>query len=235
MFVSTQITEASLDIDFDVIITELCGAANIVQRLARCYRRREHDTEGPNVHIYNTGNDMDTVYDKTIFELTANYFRRNNNKLFTEEAKMELIKEVYSSEALKDSEFFSRFRKELNRLRNIPFDLYSKKDAKKFFRDIAESITAIPVSVYNKNIDKIEAAIEKLSSKNFKDRLQGQQIIDKYTISINTQYDAKRARDCRKIKDDLHYYLIDYDYDFDEETLSGYGLGYDNKTEDNVI
>lgn len=224
VFVSTQITEASLDIDFDVILTEMCGAANLIQRLARCHRRRELEENAPNVYIFNTRNGEGNVYDEKIFELSADYFRRNNNKIFTEKEKMELVKEVYSSKALEDSEYLKRFMREYRKLKNVPFDLYSQKDAKNLFRNIAESKMAIPISIYNEHKSEINEALNKISSPSKLERTKARQFIEQYTLNINVQYDKKHANACHRIKDNADYYIVDCNYDFDEDNLTGYGL-----------
>ena len=37
---ATQVVEASLDIDFDILITELSDLSGFFQRMGRCYRNR---------------------------------------------------------------------------------------------------------------------------------------------------------------------------------------------------
>ncbi|MDD4237604.1 MAG: CRISPR-associated helicase Cas3', partial [Desulfotomaculaceae bacterium] len=43
IWISTQIVEASLDIDFDLLFTELSDLNGLFQRMGRCYRKRELD------------------------------------------------------------------------------------------------------------------------------------------------------------------------------------------------
>lgn len=42
IWISTQIVEASLDIDFDVLFTEMCTADSLLQRMGRCFRKRQY-------------------------------------------------------------------------------------------------------------------------------------------------------------------------------------------------
>lgn len=41
VWVTTQIVEASLDIDFDVLYTEMCTADSLLQRMGRCNQKRK--------------------------------------------------------------------------------------------------------------------------------------------------------------------------------------------------
>ena len=43
IWITTQIVEASLDIDFDYLYTEMSTLDSLFQRLGRCYRSREYD------------------------------------------------------------------------------------------------------------------------------------------------------------------------------------------------
>lgn len=54
IWVTTQIVEASLDIDFDVLFTDMCTADSLLQRMGRCYRNRQQDycDNEPNVYVY---------------------------------------------------------------------------------------------------------------------------------------------------------------------------------------
>ena len=41
IWITTQIVEASLDIDFDVLHTEMCTADSLLQRMGRCNRKED--------------------------------------------------------------------------------------------------------------------------------------------------------------------------------------------------
>ena len=55
IWISTQIVEASLDIDYDLLFTELSDINGLFQRMGRCYRNREFKQEGYNCFVFNGG------------------------------------------------------------------------------------------------------------------------------------------------------------------------------------
>ena len=75
IFISTQIVEASLDIDFDELWTEHAAADSLIQRFGRCYRGREYAGGTPNVYILANNNGRGTVYDKGIYDTSLNGLR----------------------------------------------------------------------------------------------------------------------------------------------------------------
>lgn len=56
IWITTQIVEASLDIDFDVLHTEMCTADSLLQRMGRCNRKGRYFPEEANVIIYDNRN-----------------------------------------------------------------------------------------------------------------------------------------------------------------------------------
>lgn len=51
IWITTQIVEASLDIDFDVLFTEMATADSLLQRMGRCNRAGYKSTDQPNVYV----------------------------------------------------------------------------------------------------------------------------------------------------------------------------------------
>lgn len=228
--ISTQIVEASLDIDFDVLYTEMCTADSLLQRMGRCYRKREYTGEDPNVYITDNGNGYGTVYKyKDIYDRSAEFLEKYNNNFFCENDKMDYVDMVYDTEALmkSNSEYFNDIKKELKFCEHItPFEI-SKETAKKKFRNII-SYMVIPESEYNQNPDKFSDAYHILTNKNksgFSQRLEAKQFIEDHCISLGN-YDVRTREKCSSLFDGLDYYTLNYAYDFDEENLCGTGLEY---------
>lgn len=53
IWITTQIVEASLDIDFDYLFTEMSTLDSLFQRCGRCYRSRKYEKKEPNIYVYN--------------------------------------------------------------------------------------------------------------------------------------------------------------------------------------
>lgn len=74
IWITTQIVEASLDIDFDYLYTEMSTLDSLFQRLGRCYRSREYDGQDANVHIYiENMSGIKYIYDEEINKISIVY------------------------------------------------------------------------------------------------------------------------------------------------------------------
>lgn len=168
IWISTQIVEASLDIDFDVLITELSDLAGLFQRMGRCYRNREFDGDGFNCHVFVGTDDkkcsgVGSIIDKDIFDLSRKYII-NKNGIFTEEEKMNMVDKVYSTDKLKNTEYYKQFTENMGYLQSIEDFEKDKSEVQEKFRNI-DSETVIPVGVYNKNMDEINKDIAIINQK----------------------------------------------------------------------
>ena len=78
IWITTQIVEASLDIDFDYLYTEMSTLDSLFQRLGRCFRSREYDKEEPNVWIYNkNASGIGFVYDGDIHKKSIELIQKH--------------------------------------------------------------------------------------------------------------------------------------------------------------
>ena len=151
VWITTQLVEASLDIDFDYLYTEMSTLDSLFQRLGRCYRKRKLDMEEPNIYIFTESNSgIGSVYDKKIYEISKELLEDYDEKVLKEEQKMKLVDELYSAEKLKNSEFLEKFKAGMQVLDNIIDYDVDKKEAQHLLRKI-ESYTVIPQSIYDEN------------------------------------------------------------------------------------
>ena len=156
IWISTQIVEASLDIDFDVLYTDMCSADSLLQRMGRCYRNRIYEKDEPNIFIYNNKDGkeigVETVYDKDIFKFSVEHIQEYNNKIFTEEDKQDYINKVYDIEKLKNIDnkdsYYNTIKKNIKDLEIFPIGGIDKGTAEEQFRNI-QNITVIPRIFYN--------------------------------------------------------------------------------------
>lgn len=152
IWITTQLVEASLDVDFDILHTEVSTLDSLFQRFGRCNRKGEKSIDEPNVYIYNkdaTG--IGTIYDKDIvdkgFDLLRKYIKEGSSKI-TEDDKVKMVETIYSRENLKGTEFYTKFKKAMDILDALEPGELSKNEAQNILRDI-ESDTVIPIEIYD--------------------------------------------------------------------------------------
>ena len=210
IWITTQIVEASLDIDFDMLYTEMSTLDSLFQRLGRCYRSREYTENTPNVKIYikNTSG-VGYIYDKEIYEKSIELLEPYNCQILKEATKINLVDKLYSKEMLQETEFYKKFKTSFKILDNIIDYDTSKKDAQHILRNI-DNIEVVPKIIYDKNID-LFAEYEK--EKEIKKKYELKRKTDKLFISINSKNRWKLSNfitECPYIKGK---YIIDTKYD----------------------
>lgn len=190
IWITTQIVEASLDIDFDYLYTEMSTLDSIFQRLGRCYRNREYKKEETNVYIYTkeaTG--IDYIYDEEIYKKSIDLLTPFNNKIIEETDKIKLVDKLYSTETLENTRFLKSFKTGMEFLDNIVDYDTNKTEAQKLLRNI-DNVTVIPKIIYDKYLDLFE---EYKKENIYKEKNKLKRKINKLTTTISqAQYRKMR-------------------------------------------
>ncbi len=182
IWITTQIVEASLDIDFDLLYTEMSSLDSLFQRLGRCFRSREYEEKDPNVKIYiKDASGIGYIYDKDIYDKSIELLNKYNEKVLKEKTKIKLVDELYSKEMLSGTDFYKRFKESFSILNNLVDYDTSKKDAQKILRKI-DNIDVIPRSIYDKNGELFEQYEQE---KDLPKKAKIRRDINKLFISIN--------------------------------------------------
>ncbi|MBO5348785.1 MAG: CRISPR-associated helicase Cas3' [Clostridia bacterium] len=184
IWITTQIVEASLDIDFDYLYTEMSTLDSLFQRLGRCYRSREYNDLIPNVYIYTknvSGVGKRGVYNNKIHENSIILLKEYDDKILEENDKIILVDKLYSKQMLEGTEFLKDFESGMQILNNIVDYDVNKSDAQKLLRNI-ENITVIPKSIYDYNLDLFE---DYERSNNIKEKNSIKREIIKLTTNIS--------------------------------------------------
>lgn len=210
IWITTQIVEASLDIDFDILYTEMSTLDSLFQRFGRCYRSREYKGKEPNVKIYiKETSGVGYIYDKEIYQKSINLLQEYSRQILEEKTKINLVDKLYSKEMLQDTDFYKKFNEAFRVLDNIIDYDTSKKDAQKILRNI-DNIDVIPKIIYDNNLNLFEEySIESDKKKKYELKRR----IDKLFISINSSNKWKLGNlitECPYIKGK---YIIDTKYD----------------------
>ncbi|MDI3508726.1 MAG: CRISPR-associated endonuclease/helicase Cas3 [Clostridiales bacterium] len=164
IWVSTQIVEASLDVDFDYLFTEMSTLDSLFQRFGRCYRKRSFDLGHPNIYIYTDNvSGIGPIYDRDIWHFSIDYLNNYNCRIVSEQAKADMVDQLYSDNQLRGTEFIDEFKKSLSVLDTIQPYNFGKGEVQRIFREM-NNVTGVPESVYNENkslFDSCEAEKDK--------------------------------------------------------------------------
>lgn len=167
ILVATQVVEASMDIDFDVLLTDVAPSDSLVQRMGRIYRKREWLEKSPNTFVY-VGKDtkefstlFSGVYNKDVImktleaigDISSNReFSKEKDLLdhlvnisslhLTEAEKKEWVEKTYQKLKDEDRQYIRTFYETLDTL-DSGYSSEKKQDAHRIFRKIA-SISIVP-------------------------------------------------------------------------------------------
>ena len=213
IWVTTQLVEASLDIDFDILYSEMSPLDSQFQRYGRINRKGTKSVEEVNIIIYKhdaSGIGKQSVYHPEIYERSRSLLSSELMKpsILLESTKNKLISELYNEEALKGTEYKRRFDETLKELENWIMYETKKNEAQELLRNINE-VQAIPSCF--KGSKKIEGALNQWKqAKNQRERRKARSIIEQYTVGVN-KYAAKNQISPFPLIKDLYYVQADYD------------------------
>lgn len=166
IWISTQIVEVSLDIDFDYLFTECSTADSLFQRFGRCNRKGKRFNGGiptqPNVFICTdienasgVGEGGRAVYEKPIVENTIDALRPYDGEVLFEKVKNAIVERVFSREQLQGTFYLKTFDTTLDDLEDMHMFETNRSEAQTVLRGKMTSIQIVPADY----IDKVEALI----------------------------------------------------------------------------
>ena len=190
IWITTQIVEASLDIDFDVLYTELSDISGLLQRMGRVYRNRELLDDRVNVNVFTgikrtsgVGKGKIAVIDEDIFELSKKEIQKYNMCLIDEKMKMDMVSNVYTKENLEGTFYYDELKRTIDYVKEVEEYTFSKNENR--LREIySEAI--IPISVYEKNKDIINTSKSIIDNKESKkeDRQKAKDNIQDFIVYV---------------------------------------------------
>lgn len=209
IWITTQIVEASLDIDFDMLFTEMSTLDSLFQRLGRCYRSRSYEKKEPNIFIYTkeiTG--IGYVYDKDIHQKSIELLQSWDGKILEEKVKVDLVDRLYSKEILAGTDFLKKFESGMEFLNNMRDYETDKAEAQKLLRNI-DNITVIPKDIYDENVDLFDGYKE---LEKWEDRKEVRRKIERLVTTI-TKSQERKIRERLSSTELEDVYKIDMKYD----------------------
>ena len=190
IWISTQVVEASLDIDFDYLFTELSDLSSLLQRLGRCNRKGLKSVDEFNSYVYldidenllikysdNNAYASGGIIYKSLYELSKAALleleKENNNGLFSEADKNRLIENYFTKKKIEEydkmyssifTEYLSEYKRMYKHLVDIIPDSKKLSEVTKEFRNII-SRRVIPQSIYEDKQENIIGIIDEIEEK----------------------------------------------------------------------
>lgn len=190
IWISTQVVEASLDIDFDYLFTELSDLSSLLQRLGRCNRKGLKSVDEFNSYVYldidenllikysdNNAYASGGIIYKSLYELSKaallEWETENNTGLFSEADKNRLIENHFTKKKIEEydkmyssifTEYLSEYKRMYKHLVDITPDSKNANEAIKEFRNII-SRRVIPQSIYEDKQENIIEIIDEIEEK----------------------------------------------------------------------
>ena len=190
IWISTQVVEASLDIDFDYLFTELSDLSSLLQRLGRCNRKGLKSVDEFNSYVYididenllikysdNNAYASGGIIYKSLYELSKaallEWETENNTGLFSEADKNKLIENYFTKKKIEEydkmyssifTEYLSEYKRMYKHLVDIIPDSKKANEVIKEFRNII-SRRVIPQSIYEDKQENIIGIIDEIEEK----------------------------------------------------------------------
>lgn len=197
IWISTQIVEASLDIDFDLLFTELSDLNGLFQRMGRCYRKRKLRDLQYNCFVFTGGNKrcsgVGMFIDKEIHRLSKEALSHVDGKI-GEDRKVAMVESLYTKENI--PKYYANIKKLIQYVQCYQAYEIDKKEASKRFRNL-DTVSVIPHKVFEDHEAEINDAISDL-----KKDYSG---VDKIQVKI---LKAKARSKIYALTVDISFYLV---------------------------
>lgn len=190
IWITTQVVEASVDIDFDMLYSENTALDSLFQRMGRCYRTRAFTAEYANIVIAahkpsGVGNTETAVYAQDIVELGTNMLLAYQGQLLPEQAKMNMVAELYSEEKLKGTAFLKKFDETYEAFEAIKMFELKKEEAQEKLRDEVSTVAVIPHDLLP-NVEPLVEEYKQATSKEERRAIRRQ--IEQYTVIVRLSF-----------------------------------------------
>lgn len=188
IWVATSLVEASLDIDFDYLYTELKDLSSLFQRMGRCNRKGKKEISSANCFVYSVIDEKDLstsghgFIDKNVFDLSKQALKEVSG-ILSEKKKMELMETYFNYDNLKNSDYLRTYESRKDYLESLTLYKTDKEDIK--LRNIlSEEVIPHPIlDKYGEEIRELERELSnpylpKHKRREYSDRIR------QYTVSI---------------------------------------------------
>ncbi|MFH8107848.1 MAG: CRISPR-associated helicase Cas3', partial [Candidatus Aenigmatarchaeota archaeon] len=197
ILVATQIVEASIDVDFDILITEVSPIESQIQRWGRVWRNRNMDyrDEKPNIYVFtNIDRGTKAIYDEKVISSTVEILKEYEGIVLDYKEEKDLIKRVYEEKIkilgygnyeIKILDYYkNKIKENLEWLKY--FSAEKINDAHRIFRRIAGIQVVVPPLMENSD-DEIEKAFYEIIKDKNNWNLPWEDIVDKVKQKVRDE------------------------------------------------
>lgn len=214
IWVTTQLVEASLDIDFDLLFTELSDLNGLFQRMGRCYRHRLLDVDY-NCFVFTGGSrkcsgvGINSVIDPQVHNLSKEALTKDG--VLSEDDKIKMIENTYTSEKLEN--YYSEIKRTIEYIKSISEYELNKQDVNEMFRDI-DQVLVIPLRIYKENEESIQTEIEILNDKSqiINTKIKARDRLRDLMVPVNSRLAEQTKSFKLKISRAEEIVIVDADY-----------------------
>jgi len=156
LLVGTQAIEVSLDIDYDLIITEPAPLDALLQRFGRVYREKQRilkENEEANCFVTTKIEDVHKlIYEENLIVNTLEELKTIQGIVINEDIVQSLLDKIYEPFELNDDNLRENFRGYLDKL--YPFNIYEESE-EEFFSQF-DGIEVLPIELKEEFIKFVE-------------------------------------------------------------------------------
>lgn len=197
LLIATQVVEVSLDIDYDILLTENAPMDALIQRAGRVNRKRSKNDTKVIVFKHQPITEEFVYKRENFLTKTFELLKKHHGQRLTEKQMVELVDRVYESfEVQKDTEYQTG----LNAYRNVQKNLHYIKDntnnEETYTREGLDTENIIP------EIFQVE--------------LQGKSILEKSKYELSIRRSRFNSGSC--VNDQEHAWIKYFNCDYDQET-----------------
>lgn len=245
IWISTSLVEASLDIDFDYLFTELQDIPSLLQRMGRVNRKGKKAVEDYNCFVYTVIEDkyLEPPYvpgreqkgrstgfiDGDIFALSKLALEETLGEVsggtLSEGRKIEMMERYFTTEKLSNTNYMQKYRKQMEKLKDIV--LYERDRSEIKIREDIFTKDVIPLPVYTLYQQEIESGAKKIRSSHTTalEKIKERNRIMQYTVPVQNyiaaEYDKAvrnglSAKSCRPVQIGTYEKIAVIDCDYND-------------------